>query len=187
MKVAYILFGIILAGSSPCLSTGAKASSLIGNSITAEIDFPSLGTPAGASDVFTPDPFTVGTGIEAVYSLSGTQIYNVDFSAQALTLTFLVNVSYSTYSFLGPVFTRSGSPFDSIATVSGIAAASVSEPSGELAINMSGVDFSNGDQIVVTFANSATPLPAALPLFASGLGGLGLLSWRRKRKAQAAA
>jgi hypothetical protein len=31
----------------------------------------------------------------------------------------------------------------------------------------------------------ATPLPAALPLFATGLGGLGLLRWRRKRKAQA--
>ena len=31
------------------------------------------------------------------------------------------------------------------------------------------------------------PLPAALPLFATGLGGLGLLGWRRKRKAQAAA
>ncbi len=29
-----------------------------------------------------------------------------------------------------------------------------------------------------------TPLPAALPLFASSLGGLGLLGWRRKRKAQ---
>ena len=26
------------------------------------------------------------------------------------------------------------------------------------------------------------PLPAALPLFASGLGVLGLLGWRRKRK-----
>jgi hypothetical protein len=34
---------------------------------------------------------------------------------------------------------------------------------------------------------SATPLPAALPLFATGLGGLGLLGWRRKRKAQAVA
>jgi hypothetical protein len=34
---------------------------------------------------------------------------------------------------------------------------------------------------------TATPLPAALPLFATGLGGLGLLGWRRKRKAQAAA
>jgi hypothetical protein len=31
----------------------------------------------------------------------------------------------------------------------------------------------------------ATPLPAGLPLFASGLGALGLLGWRRKRKARA--
>jgi hypothetical protein len=28
------------------------------------------------------------------------------------------------------------------------------------------------------------PLPGALPLFATGLGALGLLGWRRKRKAQ---
>jgi hypothetical protein len=34
---------------------------------------------------------------------------------------------------------------------------------------------------------SATPLPAALPLFASGLGALGLLGWRRRRKAAIAA
>ena len=32
---------------------------------------------------------------------------------------------------------------------------------------------------------SSTPLPAALPLFATNLGGLGLLGWRRKRKAAA--
>jgi hypothetical protein len=34
---------------------------------------------------------------------------------------------------------------------------------------------------------AATPLPAALPLFATGLGALGLLGWRRKRKAAALA
>ena len=34
---------------------------------------------------------------------------------------------------------------------------------------------------------AATPLPAALPLFASGLGAMGLLGWRRKRKAAAIA
>jgi len=33
---------------------------------------------------------------------------------------------------------------------------------------------------------AATPLPAALPLFAGGLGGLGLLGWRRKRKSATA-
>jgi hypothetical protein len=31
------------------------------------------------------------------------------------------------------------------------------------------------------------PLPTALPLFATGLGAMGLLGWRRKRKAQAVA
>jgi hypothetical protein len=34
---------------------------------------------------------------------------------------------------------------------------------------------------------SGAPLPAALPLFAAGLGALGLLGWRRKRKAAALA
>jgi hypothetical protein len=32
-----------------------------------------------------------------------------------------------------------------------------------------------------------TPLPAALPLFATGIGAMGFVGWRRKRKAQAAA
>jgi hypothetical protein len=34
---------------------------------------------------------------------------------------------------------------------------------------------------------NAVPLPTALPLFATGLGALGLLSWRRKKKAAALA
>jgi hypothetical protein len=33
---------------------------------------------------------------------------------------------------------------------------------------------------------SPVPLPATFPLFATGLGALGLLGWRRKRKADAA-
>jgi uncharacterized repeat protein (TIGR01451 family) len=37
---------------------------------------------------------------------------------------------------------------------------------------------------VTTMVTGATPLPAALPLFATGLGALGLLGWRRKRKAR---
>lgn len=40
---------------------------------------------------------------------------------------------------------------------------------------------------LVAPAPPSTPLPAALPLCATGLGALGLLSWRRKRKTQAVA
>jgi hypothetical protein len=45
-------------------------------------------------------------------------------------------------------------------------------------------DFTSGDATIVS---SATPLPPALPLFAAGLGAIGLFGWRRKRKAAAIA
>jgi hypothetical protein len=38
-------------------------------------------------------------------------------------------------------------------------------------------------QILTSGSLTATPLPAALPLFATGLGAMGLFGWRRKRKA----
>jgi len=38
-----------------------------------------------------------------------------------------------------------------------------------------------------TWTVTTTPLPAALPLFAGGLGALGLFGWRRERKADALA
>ncbi|MGN6590232.1 MAG: VPLPA-CTERM sorting domain-containing protein [Sphingomicrobium sp.] len=43
----------------------------------------------------------------------------------------------------------------------------------------------NGD--VFSAAPSTTPLPAALPMFATGMAGLGLLRWRRKNKSAAKA
>jgi hypothetical protein len=44
-----------------------------------------------------------------------------------------------------------------------------------------------GSLAIDNISANPTPLPAALPLFAIGLGALGLLGWRRKRKAQAVA
>jgi len=42
------------------------------------------------------------------------------------------------------------------------------------------------DLLVISNDPPGTPLPAALPLFAGGLGAMGLLCWRRRRKAAAA-
>jgi hypothetical protein len=44
------------------------------------------------------------------------------------------------------------------------------------------LDFAAGSDAQIFIGT--TPVPAALPLFATGLGGLGLLGWRRKRKAK---
>jgi hypothetical protein len=41
-------------------------------------------------------------------------------------------------------------------------------------------------KVVYNLAFATTPVPAALPLFVSALGGLGLLGWRRKRNSAAA-
>jgi hypothetical protein len=54
---------------------------------------------------------------------------------------------------------------------------------GPDSLSASGVDL----LAFATPAVSATPLPAALPLFAGGLGALGLLGWCRKRKTAALA
>jgi len=50
-----------------------------------------------------------------------------------------------------------------------------------------GFEGASGESFFPNGTLTATPLPAALPLFATGLGGLGLLGWRGKRKAQAVA
>jgi hypothetical protein len=58
---------------------------------------------------------------------------------------------------------------------------------GDTLITTVGLTISPGvadDVGAVTGSANPTPLPAALPLFGTALGGLGLLGWRRKWKAQ---
>jgi hypothetical protein len=57
------------------------------------------------------------------------------------------------------------------------------------AVFRGGIDIGENFQLdgATLFVPTATPLPGALPLFATGVGAMGLFGWRRKRKAQAAA
>lgn len=53
-------------------------------------------------------------------------------------------------------------------------------------LTCNGGDFGCPDFSPLNIQLTQTPLPATLPLFATGIGGMGLLGWRRKRKAKAA-
>ena len=50
-------------------------------------------------------------------------------------------------------------------------------------LNLGGIAFSDGINPIAP----PTPLPGAFPLFATGVGALGLLGWRRKRRVAALA
>jgi hypothetical protein len=58
---------------------------------------------------------------------------------------------------------------------------------GNAYLNIHTTNFGGGEIRGFLAATAPTPLPAALPLFATGLGALGLYGWRRKRKSISAA
>lgn len=105
-------------------------------------------------------------GFVAAASGSGSATYNDGTSVPGLSFGGVSAGYYDTYS-------------QTIATIVG--------SSYTLAFDYNGSGNNNGFVVAAINSVSATPLPATLPLFASGLGALGLLGWRRKRKAQATA
>ena len=127
---------------------------------------------------FTPNPFTVAAGIKTSLSFSNITP-TFDFSADKLVVSFTQNVGLVAGSFVGPIFTvLAGNPFPAIVSVTGMPASDAIETGDKLELNWQSLTFNNGDQVVVNFAADtlATPLPAALPLFATCLGALGLLT-----------
>jgi hypothetical protein len=131
---------------------------------------------------------TGSTGADTVDQINGTNVLTLTFS-QAITLTGVATLFDGPHGPFG-----SGDP--------------LSNTTGFFLLNGNAVSFANANNnllnlsgTVFTFAEdtlsdpqfyvsglaytSATPLPAALPLFASGLGAFGLLARRRKRKSAA--
>jgi hypothetical protein len=167
------------------------------------------GTGSGGSPPSFDETFS-GSGIDTTFgAFNLTESAHVDISGSTVT------VSNGVLTFLFPPtsggftadFTGSGTTSGTTATatldltiVSGLLAGETGTLMGTgsfdtqtqiLTVNYTGT--LSGDGPVLGFVNgptvdvSATPIPAALPLFASGLGAFGLLGWRRKRKAALAA
>lgn len=102
--------------------------------------------------------------------LSTTQIAN----------DFFVGLSDGTSS-PGPILTLS---LDDGGTLIGFVGGTISATLDVACDLSSGQCRGMPDQLGSADLTTATPLPAALSLFDTGLGALGLFGWRRKRKAQ---
>jgi outer membrane lipase/esterase len=163
---------------------------------------------AGAKTIIVSNGYVAGTGVPGTLF---TTYYNDLFSDLA---SLNVNVRMAdVQSLQASIFANPGAyGFTSISNVDGVNGTALINPDPALITNSWALygttallrsanaaqtsfwaddeHFAAGAQqlegeLFISVANA--PLPAALPLFASGLGALGLLGWRRKRKGAAIA
>jgi hypothetical protein len=149
------------------------------------------------------DPSVLDFGSVAIGNTSGGLSSTVTVSLgsgqslASLTFSFLSNPS-NVFAVVQNTCPGSSSSSFTCGVEIDFSPASLGIANGTYGANYSFSDISGGSTVVtlgrvllsVTGIGSAAttaPLPAALPLFATGLGALGLFGWRRKRKAQATA
>jgi hypothetical protein len=134
-----------------------------------------IGTLADANILADDLVLTDGSYHDEFSSLPHIQGTSLTASASGLFFDFSSNINaYFGWSFLG-FEDASGALSAHPSTISFNLSPCCGDPNSPMWVSESG-----NSQI------AATPLPAALPLFATGLGALGLLGWRRKRKNAAA-
>lgn len=187
-----------------CLVTGlvalcavAVASGAHASSIPISGTFTATGS-AGAAPVFT-ETFDANGSDTPFGSFTGSESATADvtdFPAIALSDgTFQFNFATG---FISGTFSGSGSYTDIMIsflitggllpgdTGSGTGSGSFDLTTGSITGSYSGTISAPDDALPgLAPLPAITPLPPALPLFATGLGALGLLGWRRKRKAVA--
>jgi hypothetical protein len=135
-------------------------------------------TDATAGITLTSLNITAGSAISFCYSAAAYSCDGTAFSAGELVVggiangTALVSYSPATNDYVLQILDFTSSP-----VVTEMVYAQVS--AGNYDIYTSSPPAS--ESVTVT-AVTATPLPAAFPLFATGVGALGLFGWRRKRK-----
>ena len=190
------VFGFVLSvlAAVTVSPTQVRAATLVGSTVTGTLYYPDLSTVYVGST--GPQTVPVGAGVEfPAELLQGDTLFTIDITANQLIYRPLANVTYGGgVDFNGFVFDFSGAP-----TILGVSVNAPGSNFNPVSLSFTGNSVTFDLQNLTVFSSSVlvldftladtvvTPLPAALPLFATGLGALGLLGWRRKRKGAAVA
>jgi hypothetical protein len=126
------------------------------------------------NNVKLPGNTNTTPGVTGLFGLTGevvngqVELFATSYGLNELSPSYLYEITDSLLCVDSPNTSGSCSSGESFTTLY----------SADSGVSIRGVAFAPANE---------TPLPAALPLFASGLGALSLLGWRRKRKAAALA
>ncbi len=175
----------IAAAGSFLAATQARAS-LIGDTVTGQVLFPSVGS------VFADlGSAVVGPGVEF------TPTIDVDFAANTVTFAAVFNssITFFVQSFNGLGFADLTHPFtavgiDQATNVAGFGMSDLSLVGGEILVNLSGLTVNNAafvgppTEIVLDVETAASvPEPGTITLFGTTLLGLGWLARRHQARA----
>lgn len=172
-----VLLGFIFFG---CVTPNlANATTLDGDSIQIYYLYPDESTVYDTLGPVTAPNSGVGDALS--WSITGNTISLIpDFGAASFS-----SATFNGYEFID----ISNDPgiadvtVDPSSLATGVSIADVSFTSNSVFFNFQGQTLRGTAIYDLTFAPTATPLPATLPLFAIALCGLGLLGWRRKQAA----
>lgn len=166
--------------ASSCGQSGIAAIGFAPNG--AQAGFTSSGGTSGATAFIAQEIAPIEVGAEYVLSVMVGQSPDHPLNGYRLTIGYnatphdpSTNVQIAQVLFNTPADLPASGSF-MLASISGIAP--LASAGGWLTIALGSGSYALWDQVTVT----QTPLPAALPLFATVLAGGGLIGWRRRRK-----
>jgi hypothetical protein len=162
---------------------------------------------ATASINYTHDYFTHAipylTNYSSLNGLNAAANFLVDYDSFTPNSRVSQGFTFFTITDASTGATVFSDPFQASSSMSALISAGTLSPDTtydyelDFSDRLNGYDWKNGSFTVQGFdvrtdgsfttGGAETPLPAALPLFASGIGAMGLFGWRRKRKAAAIA
>jgi hypothetical protein len=157
------------------------------NATTVDViyEYPSQGTVYEDLGVQSlPASYTLFTTVEVTVTANQISVGPTPVCTPYCTYTA---VSFNGFEIDYSGVTIASATLDSGSSLPGFTQSDISITSDSIFLNFESLTQAAG-QVALIDVNSgvtATPLPAALPLFASGLGALGLFGWRRKRKTAA--